>query len=164
MLSIQYQTGGFGDIIPISMADPLSISASAAGLVSLAITVCQSLATYYGSWKSYHGDIEKLCRDSEIASRNMGHLQVCIDSHEFPAALKQQVESSILACAREIRALETELVLIKDTELPESHQEKLKFFTRRAQYLFKKGALRKIKDSFLGLQVSVDSAVGVLGM
>jgi hypothetical protein len=146
------------------MADPLSISADAAGLVSLAITVCQSLATYYGLWKSYHGDIEKLCRDSEIMLRNMEHLQVCIDSHEFPAALKQQVESSILACTGDIRALEAELVLIKDTELPESHQEKHKFFIRRAQYPLKEGTLRKIKDSFLSLQASVDSAVSLLGM
>ena len=33
------------------MADPLSISASVAGLVSLGLTVCSGILQYYGAWK-----------------------------------------------------------------------------------------------------------------
>jgi hypothetical protein len=146
------------------MAGPLSISASAAGLASLAITVCQSLATYYTSWKSYHDDIDKLCQDSEIVSNNMSHLKTCIEGHDFPAALKEQVEASIKACKGDIKALEAELALISQTELPESRHEKIRSFLRKAQYLFKESTLRKIKDTVFYLQASVGFAVDVLGM
>jgi hypothetical protein len=70
------------------MADPLSISASAAGLMSLAITACQSLATYYAAWKGYEKDVEKMCQHLELVSNNMRHLQRCLDEQEFSAALK----------------------------------------------------------------------------
>lgn len=146
------------------MADPFSISASAAGLMSLAITVCQSLGTYYASWKSYQTDIDRLCRDSEIVSNNMRHLKTSLDSREFPAALKQQVESSIEACAGDIRALEAEVTLIKGTKLTEGQQEKIKFFLRRTRYPFKESTLKKLKDSVLCLQAGVEFAVGILGM
>lgn len=146
------------------MADPLSISASAAGLVSLAITVCQSLAAYYASWKSHQQDIDKLCQYLEIVSNNMRHLQVCINSHKFSAALKEQVESCIEACAGDISTLEAELPVIKGTELPESLQDKAKWFLSRMRYPFKEGTLKKLKDAVFCVQASVEFAIGVLGM
>jgi DNA-binding protein YbaB len=146
------------------MADPLSISASAAGLMSLAITACRCLATYYASWKNYEKDVEKMCQHLEIVSNNMRHLQRCLDEHEFSAALKQQVEAAILACHREIKTLDTELVLIKKTEPPEDRQEKLKSLVRRATYPFKEGTLKKIQDSVIRIQTMLDSVVSILGL
>jgi hypothetical protein len=145
------------------MADPLSVTASAAGLVSLAITVCQSLATYYASWQGSERDIEKLCQYLEIVSNNMRHLQTCLGGHAFSEALKQQVEATILACDGEINLLDTELALVKRTRLPESRQEKLKLIVQKATYPFKEGTLKKIRDSLLCLQTTVDSAVSILG-
>lgn len=146
------------------MADPLSITASAAGLVSLAITVCRSLAKYYDSWKSYRADIEKLCQCLEIVLNNMRHLQICINNHDFSPALKQQVEEAILACAGDISVLDSELGLIKGIELQEGRQGKLRTFVQKAQYPFKEETLRKVKTSVFWLHASVDLAVGILGM
>jgi hypothetical protein len=146
------------------MSDPLSITASAAGLVSLAISVCQSLATYYVSWKGYEKDIENLCQYLELVSKNIEHLQTCLDDHEFPTALKQQVEATILACDSAIRALDAELAQVKRTELPESRKEKLKSIVRKTTYPLKESTLKKIRDSLLTLQMTVDSAVNILGM
>jgi ankyrin repeat domain-containing protein 50 len=146
------------------MTDPVSVTASAAGIVSLAISVCKSFVGYYGSWKSYGEDIKKLCQYLELVSNSMRHLQICIESHQFPVGLKQQVESSILGCTEEIRTLSAELVLVKATELPEGPQEKVKCFFRRAQYPFKESTLKKIGDSVLRLQAVVDFAQSNLGV
>lgn len=146
------------------MADPLSVGAGVAGLMSLAVTACQSLATYYASWKGYEKDIHTMCQYIEIVSNNMRRMQMCLNGHQFPADLRQQVETAIVACSDQINALDRELELVKLTIPPESSREKLKLYIRRAKYPFKEGTLKKIRESLVSIQAAVDSSVNILGM
>ena len=42
------------------MGDPFSVAGSAVGVISLGLAICQSLISYYGSWKAYDDEIKSL--------------------------------------------------------------------------------------------------------
>lgn len=50
------------------MSDPLSVTSGAAGIVSLGITVCQGLVSYYQAWESWEDDVKSAIRDVEGVS------------------------------------------------------------------------------------------------
>jgi len=47
------------------MSDPLSVISGAAGIVSLGITVCQCLLTYYNAWDDWEDDVRNAMADIE---------------------------------------------------------------------------------------------------
>ena len=51
------------------MGDPLSITASAAGLVSLGLTVCSGLLDYYNVWKDQPSDVSDMCESLGALSK-----------------------------------------------------------------------------------------------
>jgi hypothetical protein len=44
--------------IKAEMTDPFSVTESAVGVISLGLTVCQGLITYYGNFKAFHEQID----------------------------------------------------------------------------------------------------------
>jgi len=146
------------------MADPLSVTGSAVGMISLGITVCQSLVSYYSSWKDYEDDIRRMHLYLEDVSNRLQAIQTILQSSSFPAAARPQVESAVLLCTGDIRILEKELVKIQNGKLPVGLGDKIKAHLRRAQYPFKEATLGKLKDSVIALQTNLGVALSLLSV
>lgn len=53
------------------MSDPLSISASAAGLISLGLEVTKGLIQYYESWKDSHDNVATMLESLEALFKTL---------------------------------------------------------------------------------------------
>lgn len=75
--------------------DPLGAASGAAGLLSLGITVCQSLLDYYHSWRDAEKDIAKTYASIEELSKTLRLLETTIKYKEFSSGIVDQVRDSI---------------------------------------------------------------------
>ncbi|KAK8021800.1 hypothetical protein PG990_006938 [Apiospora arundinis] len=124
------------------MADPLSIAASAAGLVSLGLTVTGGVAKYADALK---------CRTEDLASvrqRNQSlrttirfidgaksQLQSQLSHQQSPTSLTA-VDDSIKACKAELAKLESLMVELSGCSSTSSWRSKLKNTGKRLTYAF----------------------------
>lgn len=95
------------------MTDPLSITASAAGLVSLGLTVCPGLLDYYGAWKNQHSDMSAMCESLETLDPTFGLLDEKVHHPLLARKSVDRVTEIIVSCAARIQGLKTKLDKIR---------------------------------------------------
>ena len=98
------------------MTDPLSISASAAGLVSLGLTVCSGLLDYYDEWKDQHSDISTMCASLETLDRTFKLLDEKVHHPLLDRKSVDRVTESIISCAAGVQGLKAKLDKIRNTK------------------------------------------------
>ena len=87
----------------------LGVASGAAGLISLGITVCQSLLDYYHSWKHAEDDVVKTYTSIEELSKTLRLLAVVVEYNEFNDEIVNQVRDSISSTGVSIHSLEKKL-------------------------------------------------------
>lgn len=98
------------------MGDPLSISASAAGLVSLGLTVCSGLLDYYSAWKDQPSDVSEM-RESLIAlNKTFELLDERVHHPLFDPKSVDRVTKSIKSCDAGVQRLRTKLEKIRNAK------------------------------------------------
>lgn len=95
------------------MVDPVSIGASAAGFLSLAITVTKGLRDYCSAIKDEEQRTIRLATDLEDLLVTLEFIQSCLgrrkSSHAGDRTFVEKVEGSIVSCREAIQDLETTL-------------------------------------------------------
>ena len=120
------------------MADPLSVAGSVVGLISLGITVTQSLVDFYTTLRDQESNV---AHATGKLNRLLGILQALrgqLTNREFRADerdLLDNIERSIHACDEYIRELQTENEKFKDHST-----------ARRLAYPFRQGTLQKLAE------------------
>ena len=130
------------------MADPLSVSSGVAGLISLAITVCQSLITYYKAWEGREDDVRSAVQDVEdvlkfldLFNTRIGKLsvdQADIVNHAHT------VKARIVEAVKKLEAIRDKCNIVQ-TQTGEQHR--LRNFSRRFWYPFKKETLQELRGA-----------------
>ena len=144
------------------MADPLSIAASVAGLVSFGLEVCRGLTDYYEAWKGYEADVTAL----QNAIDNLVHILVHFEDrlrspiHLKPDAVKT-VLSHVAACREGLNTLQAKLDKVR-ARSGSGRMDKLDRFARRATYPFKASTLAKLQEIVGELRQNLMAALGVL--
>ena len=98
------------------MADPLSITASAAGLVSFGLTVCSGLLDYYNACKDQPSDVSEMC-DSLAALKKM--FELLDEKIRHPLLNRKSVDlvtESIISCAAGVQGLQSRLDKIRNVK------------------------------------------------
>lgn len=98
------------------MTDPFSITASAAGLVSLGLTVCSGLLDYYRAWKDQHSDISTMCESIETLDRTFELLDEKVHHPLLDRKSVDRVTESIISCAAGVQGLKAKLDKIRNTK------------------------------------------------
>ena len=98
------------------MTDPLSITASAAGLVSLGLTVCSGLLEYYNAWKDQPSDISTMCQSLEALSQILKVLDQKVRHPLLDRESVDRVTESIVSCAAGIQVLDSKLKRFRETK------------------------------------------------
>ena len=127
------------------MTDPISLTGTAVGIVSLGLTVCQSLVSYYDSWKSHDEQVkEAVARIEELENVLdvlSGRLARLPSNHE----VSSQVQTLTVSCKASMKKLEDIFEECRKTGNPSTLKEKIQAQRRKALFPFKKDTLESIK-------------------
>ncbi|GAB1195919.1 hypothetical protein APSETT444_005184 [Aspergillus pseudonomiae] len=145
------------------MADPLSVTASVAGIVSLGLTVCQGLFSYYGPYKSRYEDVKHTVEIVETLNGTLLGLNGLLAKasvFQHPSVAQQATCAADLMkrCQEHIHKLEAMLAKFRKT----SSNGKLTRFknqVNRMLYPFQKETMMSVKESLTSLQRNLGSAL-----
>ena len=130
------------------MSDPLSVAGSVAGIVSIGITVTQSLYDYYSSFTGQHDDVGHTIQRLQQLLSTLETVRDFIQSRKYRDDEKSIVEnagSSVQNCEECIRELEEEAN--KFAKKPtDGIQSTIKATVRRVAYPFRESTLKKLQE------------------
>jgi hypothetical protein len=130
------------------MADPLSVTAGTAGFISLAITVCQGLITYYKTWDSWEDDVRSSVQDVEDILKFLDVLNARIGKLSADQVyIVNQAHTARLRIVEAVQKLERIQDRCKAVPAQNGEQYRLRSLFRRSLYPFKQGTLRDLKDA-----------------
>ena len=124
----------------------MGAASGAAGLLSVAITVCQSLLEYYHSWKDAEDNVAKTYVSIEELTKILKLLATAIESKEFNGEIVSQIQDSIQSAAESLRSLEKKLDKVRIIRLQKDWKDKAKAQFRRTLYPFKESTLVKLRE------------------
>ena len=143
-----------------SMGDPLSIIASAGGIISLGITVCQGLIDYCQAFAGQYRDVRVLVQDLQDLEKSLTSLR---DSLTHRPDLLNLVLPYIDRIKGRIEDLQPILGRF-EKKVSEEHafKDKVKTATQRTLYPFKKGTFSKLRDAVRQAQDNLKLALAVV--
>lgn len=142
-----------------------AVASSAAGLVSLGLTVCQGLLKFYESWKGAEDDVKRMYNSVERLTKTFISLRRSIRQSQFSRDIVASVEESILMCENGLLTLEKKLSKINSASQANgrrSHRLRSQF--QRALYPFKESTIVKLKEICSDLQSDLVLALETLQM
>ena len=146
------------------MADPLSIAASVAGLVSLGIQVTQSLIDFYKSYRHQNSELAGIIGRLESLAETLLHLQKALSSRTFQAderSLVKSIEKSIIHCNELIQELQDECQKFSKTS-SSGIRAAARVAGRRATYPFRQSTLQKLDEDITEIRANLSIALDVL--
>ena len=127
------------------MGDPLSVTASAAGCISLGITVCQGLINYCQSFAGQHGEVRVVVQDLQGLELSLTLLH---DSLTHRPDLLDLVQPYIDRLKGRIVDLQPILGRFeKNVSEQHAFKNKVKTATQRTLYPFRKGMIIELRDT-----------------
>ena len=146
------------------MSDPLSIAGSVAGLISLGITVTQTLVDFYTSYKHQDseliGTIERLDNLLTILlslKQALSNRKFAVDERD----LIKKIQTSIENCDELIYELQGECQKFSKTT-SDGIKAVVKVAGRRATYPFRQSTLQKLDEDISELRDNLSVALSVL--
>ena len=126
--------------------EAVGAASTVAGLLSLGITVSQSLLDYYQSWKDAEQNVAKTCVSIEELSKTFRLLIIGVEYKEFNCEIVDQVRDSIRSAEGSIHSLKTKLDKIRVVAVQDGWRDKAKAQFRRTLYPFKESTLVKLRE------------------
>jgi hypothetical protein len=125
--------------------DGVSSASPVVGIVTLGISVCQGIASYYSDFRNAREDILNLTSSLEQLTSNLTVLKEAITgSRSLDVSNCAVVEKSILSCEEKIGRLNQELIKLRHAPKASGFRAKIVGFTNRALYPFKSDTLQKL--------------------
>lgn len=146
------------------MADPLSVAAGIAGLISLGIQTTKSLVDFYTSFKDQYPNVARTTEKLESLLKTFQFLDIALQNRKFSADernLISQVESSIQQCNDLIQVLGDELRKFQESSLG-GFRSAVKAAGRRTAYPFKLSTLQKLDEDVGDIRDDLALALEVL--
>ena len=146
------------------MADPLSVSASIAGLVSLGIQVTSSLVKFYTLYKNQDADVGRTTGNLDSLLGTFQFLHTAFKTRTFPPSeqdLIDNIESSVQKCEELIQELQTECEKLDSTKAS-GFKDAIKTAGRRAAYRFRQSTLAKLDEDIGEIRENLKLALDVL--
>ncbi len=143
------------------MADPISITGSAVGVISFGLTVFSGLLQYYGDWKDSERDIAATYTSIEGLTKTFMLIKDTLEGQSFRRDIVDRVLESLNSCSTGVQSLEKKLAKIRSAT-PEKPGEKLRVHARKAAYPFKKSTLIKLAEIVSDLRDNLSLAVDTL--
>ena len=144
------------------MFDPVSIAGTAVGVISLGLSVCQSLVSYYQSWNSCDNDVQESVRSLQDITYTLGLLKTRLPNAPFCADAVNHIKISITHVEDTITKLNGILTECERHQAPTNSKERVLTSSRRAIYPFRKATIQRLQATVRGLQQNLGAVVQVL--
>ena len=147
------------------MGDPLSITASAAGIISLGITVCQGLIDYCQAFAGQYRDVRILVQDLQGLERSLTLLRDSLTHRPDLLDLVQPYIATLRARVDDLQPIlgrYGESVTRDNGSRHHSFKEKVGTTTKRTLYPFKKGMISELRDTVRQAQDNLSLALQVV--
>jgi hypothetical protein len=152
-------------------ADPLSLTGTVVGIVSLGVQVSSGIIQYYNQYKDFYSDTKSTYPTVEQLRTTFSQLETKLKSDillDRDAA--NQVSSGIQMCEGRIVELQARLAKIKTKEPAASEKRanlrvaKLQKQGKKILYPLRQGPLGKLRDSISELRDNLASALHALNL
>jgi hypothetical protein len=146
------------------MADPLSVAASIAGLVSLGIQVTQSLITFYDSYKSQDSYVARTTYKLESLLQTFHSLNKILTGRKFRAderALIVDIETSVQSCEDLVLELQEEFGKFS-TSPTDRIGASIRTASRRLSYPLRQSTLQRLDENIGEIRENLSLALNVL--
>jgi Fungal N-terminal domain of STAND proteins len=148
------------------MGDPVSVTGSAVGIVSLGLTLCQGLLAFYGPYKAYDEETRSIAGKVQGLKTVLETLQELVIDLEASGAFQSGsyatvLQNNIIACEKALQSLDDILAKCTATSPPGRLNKENWFQKNRVLYPFRRETLKALKDTVNGLQANLDTAVQV---
>ncbi len=138
------------------MGDPVSAAGFSVGVISLGIQVCQGLVSYYGDWKSYDDDIDRIHGKLRTLEGTFDNLRKEILKLRSATPKEvNDVNEKILSCDEGIHKLQA--VLNKCWSSPSANT--VNKFLQKTLYPFRKTTLKDLNAGVQDLQSDLDTGL-----
>ena len=147
------------------MGDPVSVVASAAGIISLGITVCQGLVNYCQAFAGQYRDVRILVQDLQGLEMSLTSLDRSLTHRPD---LLNLVRPHINTLKDRIDNLQPildkfrENVSRRNVSGHKAFKEEVKTTTQHTLYPFKKGMISELRDTVQQAQGNLNLAVNVV--
>ncbi|CAG8899473.1 unnamed protein product [Penicillium egyptiacum] len=146
------------------MADPLSVAAGVAGLLSLGIQVTTGLIGFYTSWKDQDINVARTAKTLEFLLSTFQSLDTTLRARQFRPDehdLLQKVEGAILECEEIIKELQGEFKKFDKISASDA-KGKVKVSARRITYPLRRGTLMNLEDNVTEIRENMSFALDLL--
>ena len=137
-------------------------TSAAAGLVSLGITACQGLLSYYRSWKDTDGSVKNMYGSMEALSRTFMVLERSISSPTLNEDAVERVNESMKSCEQGISTLSKKLAKIRLQTNQDSWKGRSWARLKGTLYPFKESTLMMLMERCNELRDNLILAVAAL--
>lgn len=144
------------------MADPFSVAGSAVGVLSLAITTCQGVLSYYNSWDTQDQNISDAKGKIERLRSSLSALEEVLPKLSSSSVSAANVEQSVLCCKEGTVRLENFLEICRKNPAPLSLIDKIHIFRKKAIFPFRQSSLDSLREIVRDLEDSLGTALQVL--
>ena len=146
------------------MAEPLSVAASVAGLISLGIQATQSLVDFYNAYKHRDSDLVHMTERLDGLLDIFQCLTKTLSDRDFQAderGLVESIETSIKNCDEGIQELRDECQKFSKTS-SQGVKAAVGVAGRRVTYPFRRSTLQKLDEDIGEIRANLSSALDVL--
>jgi hypothetical protein len=146
------------------MADPLSVAAGIAGLLSLGIQVTESLVKFYTSYKKQDTDVAQTTEKLKNLLSTFRYLDSALQKRKFrpeEQGLIKNIESSLQQCDECIRELQDECEKLEKDSVS-GIKGAIKVAGRRVAYPFRQSTLQKLDEDIGEIRDNLSLALDVL--
>ncbi|KAI9705786.1 MAG: hypothetical protein M1820_005034 [Bogoriella megaspora] len=147
------------------MAEPLSIAAGVAGLLSLAIQVTNGLQDYCRAYRGQDASISRVYSKLDGLRTALHTIEQAIGSRRFQMAesqIKQQIESTIFNCQIFIDELEIRLLHIKSCTAPQAKGGLMKAGYNHVAFPLQQKSLRRLEEDANDFRAQLTFAMDIL--
>ncbi|KAK2752447.1 hypothetical protein FQN54_008109 [Arachnomyces sp. PD_36] len=146
------------------MADPFSVAAGIAGLLSLGIQITESLVKFYTSYKDQDAAVAQMTQNLENLLGIFRSLDAALRSRQFRADeqdLIKNIEGSIKKCDEIIKELRDECEKLDKVSVS-GIKGTIKVAGRRTAYPFRQSTLQKLEEDIGEIRDNLSLALDVL--
>lgn len=144
--------------------EPFGLVSAAAGLLSLGISVCEGLLTYYRSWKDADATMTAMYEAIEALVKTFVVLKRTVSGSILTSDVVVRVEESIISCEIGLSLLDKKLKKIQLNSKNDDWKERSWARLQRTLYPFKESTLVKLKEKCYELRDNLNIALVTLQM